>query len=84
MIERFARLSCPELPLAGIQYTRRVTAVWCLFFILNGSVAAASAFSTREWWLLYNGLISYLLMGALYLGEWLVRRQVMTKDTSVA
>lgn len=82
MIERFARLSQPDLSPAGVRYTRRVTVIWCLFFIVNGSVAAASVLATREWWLLYNGFIAYVLMGLLFLGEWLVRRHVMARETS--
>lgn len=74
-IERLARLRHPELPPEGVAYTRRVTQVWCGFFVANGGIAAWTAFAaSREIWVLYNGLISYLLMGALFTGEWLFRR----------
>lgn len=74
-IERLARLRHPDLPPEGIAYTRRVTQVWCGFFVANGGIAAWTAFvGSREIWVLYNGLISYLLMGALFAGEWLFRR----------
>ncbi len=74
-IERLARLRHPNLPPEGVAYTRRVTQVWCGFFVTNGGIAAWTAFAaSREIWLLYNGLISYLLMGALFAGEWLFRR----------
>jgi uncharacterized membrane protein len=76
MIERIARLSEPDLPPAGVRYTYHVTQVWCLFFVFNATVAVATVFSSREAWLLYNGLLSYLLMGGLFLGEWLVRARV--------
>lgn len=75
MIERFARLHEPDLPLAGVNYTRTVTQVWCGFFIANGTLAVYTAlYSSREKWALYNGLIAYLLMGILFVGEWLFRR----------
>lgn len=78
MVERFARLREPDLPPAGVRYTRRVTQVWCLFFIANGGVATYTALQTsREIWTLYNGFIAYLLMGALFAGEWLVRRRLV-------
>lgn len=81
MIERFARLLHPDLPPAGVRYTRRVTQVWCAFFVLNGSIAAYTALAaTRETWVLYNGLIAYLLVGALFCGEWLVRQRVLAAD----
>ncbi len=77
MVERIARMTEPDLPQAAIAYTRTVTIVWCLFFIVNGSAALYTAlFSSLEIWTLYNGLISYLLMGLLFAVEYLVREQV--------
>lgn len=77
VVERLARLREPDLPAAGVAYTRRVTAVWCGFFIVNGSLAAWTAlFASRETWAWYNGLVAYLLMGTLFAGEWLVRKRV--------
>ena len=77
LIERLARLKEPDLPPSGVRYTRRVTQVWCGFFVLNGSIAAYTAlYSSLATWTLYNGLISYLLMGALFGGEFLLRLHV--------
>jgi uncharacterized membrane protein len=77
-VERLARLREPDLSPAGVIYTRRVTLVWCIFFIVNGSVAAATAlWASNEIWVLYNGFIAYLLIGTLTAGEWLVRQRVM-------
>lgn len=74
VIERIARLQEPDLPPAGVAYTRRVTQVWLFFLLANGGVALATVFAGREIWMLWNGLVSYLLMGALFTGEWLYRR----------
>lgn len=75
MVERFARLGEPELPDAGVRYTRRVTQVWCFFFVGNGTAAVYTAlYADRETWALYNGFVAYLLMGALFGGEWVYRR----------
>ena len=77
MIERFARLMEGELPPKAIAYTRKVTQVWCWFFIGNGTVAAWLAWTANwHWWAWYNGGIAYGLMGLLMGIEWLVRRQV--------
>ncbi|MCP3062274.1 hypothetical protein LXT21_26135 [Myxococcus sp. K38C18041901] len=77
VIERLARLREPELPPSGVAYTRRVTQVWCGFFVVNGGIALATAlWASDATWALYNGLISYGLMGLLFAGEWLVRRRV--------
>lgn len=75
MVERLARLREPDLPSAAISYTAKVTATWCVFFALNGSVALSTAlWASDELWLLYNGLIAYLFMGLLFGGEWLIRQ----------
>ncbi len=77
MIERFARLQDPDLPQAAIAYTGKVTVVWCAFFIFNGLFALFTAlFASLAFWSLYNGLISYLLVGALFFGEMIIRRFV--------
>ncbi|MFP2905794.1 hypothetical protein ACLESD_12200 [Pyxidicoccus sp. 3LFB2] len=77
VIERLARLREPELPPSGVAYTRRVTQVWCGFFVLNGGISLGTAlWGTDATWALYNGLLSYGLMGLLFAGEWLVRRRV--------
>lgn len=75
-IERLARLREPQLPPDGVRYTRRVTQIWCAFFVLNGSIALITVFCEDAVWALYNGFIAYLLMGTLFLGEWLIRRRV--------
>ena len=74
VIERIARIRHPDLPEAGVRYTRRVTQVWCVFFALNGLTAAAlGLWAPWHWWTAYNGAISYALMGMLMVGEWLCR-----------
>ncbi|MCM8614092.1 hypothetical protein [Accumulibacter sp.] len=76
VIERIARLSEPDLPPWGVLHTRRVTQVWCAFFVFNAAVSLATTFASREVWLLYNGFVAYLLMGVLFACEWLVRVRV--------
>lgn len=77
VVERLARITEPQLDAAGIVYTRRVTQVWCGFFIVNGAIALATCLSGDiTLWTLYNGGISYLLMGALMGIEWIVRKRV--------
>jgi len=84
MIERFARLQTPDLPFQAIAYTRKVTWIWCGFFILNGSIATASVFANDKVWALYNGLLSYIFMGILLAGEYLVRLRVQNRHTQIA
>lgn len=75
VIERLARLQTPDLPPEGVIYTRRITQMWCVFFLLNASIIAAlSLLEDKRAWTLYTGVISYLLIGALLGGEWLYRQ----------
>ncbi|MEM9056131.1 MAG: hypothetical protein AAGD86_01565 [Pseudomonadota bacterium] len=74
LIERFLAARGTELDDAGRAYVRNVTAVWCVFFIVNGGIAAWTAlFGSWELWALYNGLLAYLLMGGLFCVELIVR-----------
>lgn len=81
IVERLARLREPALPDTGVRYTRRVTQIWCAFFIINGGIALFTALrGDMSLWTAWNGMLSYLLMGTLMAGEWLVRRQVIKRD----
>jgi acyl-CoA synthetase (AMP-forming)/AMP-acid ligase II len=57
------------------RYCRKVTALWCCFFAANGGIAALTV-SRPLMWAMYNGCISYILMGTLFLGEIMVRKTV--------
>lgn len=67
-------------------YCKKVTVVWCVFFVLNGSVSAFTALHdfgndalNDKIWSVYNGGISYILMGLLFAVEFLVRKMVDKK-----
>ncbi|HAT3955010.1 TPA: DNA gyrase subunit B [Kluyvera ascorbata] len=82
IVERLARLQEPALPESGVRYTRRVTQIWCAFFIINGSVALFPALhGDMSLWTAWNGMIAYLLMGLLMSAEWLVRRRMIKRDS---
>ncbi|GGX86772.1 hypothetical protein GCM10007160_12650 [Litchfieldella qijiaojingensis] len=77
IVERLARLREPDLPPAGVRYTRRVTWAWCGFFVLNGAIASWTAlYADLATWSLYNGVISYLLIALMFAGEWLLRHRL--------
>jgi uncharacterized membrane protein len=85
MVERIARASGAVLDAAGVRYTRAVTSIWCAFFVVNGAVALATALTgSREAWALYNGLLSYLIAGALLLGERVVRELLRRRAARMA
>lgn len=75
-------------PPEAVTYTRRLTQVWCGFFVLNGCVA----YATIRWaqagdvapWGWWNGCLSYVAMGLLFVGEWLYRRAKLPSPTRSA
>ncbi len=78
VVERLARLLDPDLPLEGVRYTRKVTGFWCGFFLFNGAFAAYTVVGgSIALWTWYNGLVSYLLMAGLMVGEYFLRRRFM-------
>jgi uncharacterized membrane protein len=80
MVERFARLQVDYLSPRELAYCRIVTASWCGFFVLNGGACAAfGAFATREWWALYTGLLSYLILGLLFAVEFTIRKYLFRR-----
>jgi uncharacterized membrane protein len=85
VIERIARLREPNLPPSAVAYTRKVTAVWLGFFLANAAISAATAIGgSLELWTLYNGFISYVIMGVLFISEWILRGylRVAHRDTA--
>ncbi|WP_372760572.1 hypothetical protein [Pseudoalteromonas sp.] len=80
IIETFARITEPDLDSQGVQYTKKVTQLWCGFFIINGSIALyTSLFSSLAIWAFYNGVVAYIAMGVVFVLEWLVRLTVRRK-----
>ena len=82
MVYRFATLKDKSIAISPYRkkiaaYCRKVTLVWCCFFIVNGSIALMSVFGdSYRFWALYNGCIAYILMGLLFAGEYIVRKVV--------
>jgi uncharacterized membrane protein len=83
MISTFARieqakltnLPSANLPLDLVRYTRTLTQVWSALFIALALVSALLAYSGEAtWWALFTGVVSYLLMGSLFFGEYIFRR----------
>lgn len=94
IIFRFATLSDKSIAGSSYEnqvklYCKKVTIVWCCFFILNGTTAALTTFAdklfglsaeeARRVWALYNGGISYVLMGTLFVVEFIIRKLVDRK-----
>lgn len=59
------------------RYCFKVTLIWCCFFIVNGCASVWTAFfASDRVWSIYNGGISYVLMGMIFAVEFIVRKKV--------
>jgi uncharacterized membrane protein len=75
MIERFARMVEDDLPDFTLPYCRKVTICWCAFLIFNaGMLVVLAVAAPVSWWALYTGLISYVLIGVMVAGEFVLRK----------
>jgi uncharacterized membrane protein len=80
MIERFARLAEPNLSEAGVYYTRKATIAWVIYCFANAIVALITVvLGDLYLWTLYNGCLSYVLMGLMMAGEYLIRLYLKAK-----
>lgn len=81
---RIARRFEGELTPRVERYTTQVTRLWLALFCFNGTVAAITALgASRELWLLYNGVIAYVLVGLLFAGEYSYRQFVIKKHNAL-
>jgi uncharacterized membrane protein len=70
LIERFARLTRAHLPETAVQYCRNVTIVWAVWLAANAAIATAlAARGDLKSWAIWTGLLSYLVSGLLFAGE---------------
>jgi uncharacterized membrane protein len=75
LIERFARLQHPDLTLAEVRWCRTWTIVWTSFFAVNMLVATTLGLLDQlRAWTIYNGLLTYIVMGGFFVGEYSVRK----------
>lgn len=80
IVEKFARLTTQDLSERFIEYINKVTIVWCIFFTVNGAIALWTAlFASIKLWTFYNGFLSYILMGVIFITEFIIRQRIKQK-----
>ncbi len=73
-IESFVRLEFPEFPPGVSEYCRQLTVMWTGFFAFNAAMCVGLAvWGTDFWWTLFNGVMIYLLIALLMIGEYIYR-----------
>jgi len=73
IIQKFAKACRDKLEEPARIYTRNLTYVWCVFTFLNLLISIWTIFQSDEIWMLYNGFISYVLIGVLFGVEYIIR-----------
>lgn len=69
-IQRFAELRENNITVKKQRYMRRLTVIWCGFFVVNGLISLYTwLYMSLAAWTLYNGLLSYLFLGTLVAAE---------------
>ena len=82
VIQKIARAMEPDIKPKALEYTRKLTYVWAVFTFLNWLVSVATVFMSEAVWALYNGFISYLLIGMFFAVEYIVRIRFKRKYDS--
>jgi uncharacterized membrane protein len=68
-----------------IRFCRRATFVWCIFFVLDGIVAYLTAVGFSDIiWGIYNGGITYAIIGLLFAGDFIVVKFLEKKEMAAA
>lgn len=74
IVERFARMKEKSLSEEQVRHCRQVTIAWCVFLVINASIAGALALlELKMAWAIYTGGIAYGLMGLMFVGEYALR-----------
>ena len=52
---------------------RRLTYIWSIFMLANFFISLATVFMSEKVWAIYNGFLSYMLVGGFFIIEYMVR-----------
>ena len=73
VIQKFALAMEPDADKRVMDYARNVTYVWSVFTFLNFLVSLGTVVMSEKIWAIYNGFVSYFLVGLVFIIEYIVR-----------
>lgn len=73
VIQKIAKTLDGKLEEPVKTYTKNLTYVWIVFLFFNFLMSVWSLFLPDNFWALYNGFISYLLIGGVFAVELPIR-----------
>jgi len=81
LVEKFARMFGETPTPLRRTYARNLTKAWATLLLTNASIAAYTACClSLQYWALYNGMLSYILIGTFVTSEVLYRRHYFRKN----
>ena len=79
VIQKLARAMEPDIKPKALEYTKKLTYVWTIFAFVNWIISFTTVFLSETIWILYNGIISYALIGIFFAVEYVVRLKFKRK-----
>lgn len=73
IIQKFARIAEGELHPKTLVYTKNLTYIWSVYLLLQFLASLATMFMSDRVWMIFNGCISYVLLGMFFAVEYVVR-----------
>lgn len=73
IIQKFARLSEGQLHPKVQTYTKNLTYIWCVYLLFQFVFSFATIFMSDKVWMIFNGCISYVLLGVFFAVEYVFR-----------
>ena len=73
IIQRFALMMEPDAKPPVMVYTRNLTYIWAVFMFTNFLISLATVFMSEKVWAVYNGFVSYMLVGLFFVVEYIIR-----------
>jgi uncharacterized membrane protein len=61
-------------------YCFKASVIWCVFFFIDGIISALTTlYGSDTAWGIYNGGVTYFLMGLIFVGEFIVLKSIEKK-----
>ena len=76
LITLFAQKLKYEITDDDLSYTRKATIAWGVFMFLIMILSLITVFMSDFTWALFNGLIAYILIGLMFIIEYIVRTRI--------
>lgn len=73
IIQKLAKIMEPDIKPKALEYTRKLTYIWAVFTFCNFCISLFTVFLSEKIWAVYNGCISYLLIGLFFAIEYIIR-----------